>query len=487
MKSPASKLFLESPQPVHRIPEQYISVALDTSQIMGGYWWDNSGMVKNGLGEARTEPLDLENEKLVFYTKLLHPKCIRFGGTEADRVYYALNKKNGTGELTDGYHYTLGRKRWKAMELFCRLVGSSLMLTVNAGPGPRHEKQRWRRKNARQLIKYSEDKKHDVAVWELGNEVNAYPFFHGSGSRISSREYAGDMKRLKRTISSKAGAMTAGPALAVWPVIGETLPFLKRFLRKAGKSLDIITWHYYPQQSSRSPFAIRRAKRKTMLKPSNLEEAARQAGKITSLRDQYMPDVEIWLGETGHAQCGGEPGLSDTFYSGFWWLDQLGIMAREGMSQVVRQTLTGGDYGLLDKFTHDPLPDFYTTLLWSRYVGPEVYEPVVQGTSRSLRFYLHSLAGKKTEGYCLIYINLSKETGICNLDDSFPLIKHKIFLTSPDIYSRVILMNGQPLTPEVLPEIPEPDPVPEGCARQIELPPLSYGFLLLNSLLDIMK
>ena len=50
--------------------------------------------------------------------------------------------------------------------------------------------------------------------------------------------------------------------------------------------------------------------------------------------------------ETGHALYGGEPGLSDTYLSSIWWLDQLGLLAREGVSRVFRQSLVGSDYGL---------------------------------------------------------------------------------------------------------------------------------------------
>jgi len=468
-------LKLAQPEPVENLPDRFISVALDASQIIGGYWWDNSDSVSAGVGNRRVSPLDLNNPALIERTRSLAPYCIRIGGTEADRIYYSVKRKDKP--LPEGYHYYLGRERIKELNRFCRKTGSVLMITLNAGPGPRSNgRNSWKRKNARQLIRYSDTRGIPVKIWELGNEVNAYPFFMGLSHRLSSRSYSKDMKKLSRMLSPDADVRTAGPALAVWPLLGETLPFMKGFLRKAGTALDILTWHYYPQQSSRSLAAVRRASRKTLLNPRNLDEAARQLRKLKKLRDRYQPDAEMWLGETGHALCGGEKGLSDTFYSGFWWLDQLGLMARMGQKQVIRQTLTGGDYGLLDKDDHSPLPDYWTTLLFNRLAGTRVYalEPTSQ---KKLRLYLHSLRDRE-DGYCLIFISLEeKETISLCTDSGLPGIREKAVLTSGDIYSRRIFLNNRELLPSSLSAELSAEYTEK--TDHFDIKPLSYGFLIL--------
>ncbi len=468
-------LVLESREAIETIPEKFISVALDASQIVGGFWWDGSDTVVGGVGNNRVPPLDLENRELIAFAAALAPFCLRIGGTEADRLFYSVKSRNTGDVLTEGYHYVLGRDRWREIERFCRRIGARLMITLNAGPGPRHEKNRWRRKNARQLIRYAETKNHDVHVWELGNEVNAYPFFMGMSHRLSAGEYARDMKRLKRMIPPGSQALTAGPALAVWPVLGETLPFMRRFLKKAEGASDLITWHYYPQQSSRSIAAVRRAGKKTLLKPSRLDEAGRQARRLKRIRDRWQPDAVLWLGETGHALCGGEAGLSDSFYSGFWWLDQLGLMARWGQKQIVRQTLTGGDYGLLDKIDHRPLPDFWTTLLWNRYAGSRVYA-LKPRKNRMLRLYLHSLKGR--DGYCLIYISLEQnETVELEWDEELPPAREEARLCAENIYGREIFLNGMMLDESCLPAGPQARRI--SPVRKLDISPLSYGFFLL--------
>ena len=94
---------------------------------------------------------------------------------------------------------------------------------------------------------------------------------------------------------------------------------------------------------------------------------------MKALRDQYAPGKPVWIGETGGAQFGGEPGISDAYLGGLWWLDELGLAARSGVEVVVRQTLSGSNYGLIDDKTLVPRPDYWNSWLWKRLMGQEVF------------------------------------------------------------------------------------------------------------------
>ena len=89
------------------------------------------------------------------------------------------------------------------------------------------------------------------------------------------------------------------------------------------------------------------------MKPDVLDVLSWQ---ISAIRDSMSGiSLPMWLGETSSAYGGGARHLSDRFVAGFMWLDKLGLAARMGVSIVVRQSLTGGYYALLDK-KMNPLP-----------------------------------------------------------------------------------------------------------------------------------
>ena len=53
-----------------------------------------------------------------------------------------------------------------------------------------------------------------------------------------------------------------------------------------------------------------------------------------------------------------------------------------------RQTLVGGNYGLLDPHRdYEPNPDFYAALLWRHTMGTEVLSVVLDDNSPSVRAY----------------------------------------------------------------------------------------------------
>ena len=101
------------------------------------------------------------------------------------------------------------------------------------------------------------------------------------------------------------------------------------------------------------------------------------------------PPPAVWLGETGSAQVGGEPGVSGRWGSALWWLDQLGLLALSGQRVQCRQTLLGSDYGLIDANSLEGTPDFWASVLWKKLMGPHVLAVSAAGAPRSLRLYCH--------------------------------------------------------------------------------------------------
>jgi heparanase len=489
------KTFIMFPEsrPVEKIPSRFISASIDTSLLVGGFWWEGSKGTRRGLGTERVDPVNLQDLKLLKMASHLRLAWLRIGGTEADQLIYRVKKKHRgscTDETPEGCYY-LDRRRWKEVERFCRDIGAELFMTLNAGPGRRKDDDSWRGKNARSLIRYSVKRGKALPIWELGNEVNAYPFFYGRGKGISPGRYAEDIGKLEKIIVKEGGGLKAGPALVVWPIVGEVLPFLRRFLKaisSRGYKLDILTWHFYPQQSFRSPVATRRARPYTLLKPRNLNALGRNAERVRRLCRRYLPSAQLWLGETGHAQCGGEPGVSDRFISSLWWLDTLGQMALSGHSQVIRQSLIGGDYGLINFQTGEPNPDYWATLLWNRLMGEDVYRLQQRGRgSGKLRVYLHSHP-LRPGVLSLLLINLDRNReGVLVRPDSLSGPEEQYVVTADSLFGSVVYLNGKALTLDDDFGLPEFSGIPvegsggpgalgRGCSAEVRVPPGSYGF-----------
>lgn len=66
-----------------------------------------------------------------------------------------------------------------------------------------------------------------------------------------------------------------------------------------------------------------------------------------------------WVSEAGGAYNSGRNLVTNAFVFGFWYLDQLGMASMYDTKTYCRQTLIGGNYGLLDTTTFIPNPDYY--------------------------------------------------------------------------------------------------------------------------------
>jgi heparanase 1 len=474
-----------------RLDPRFLSVALDTSQLVGGHWWSASGRVEVGRGAQRGSPFDLSRPGLLPLARALAPAYLRVGGTEADHVYYAFDAAGSDPHepraLPPGYELALHAETWDALNDFTSAAGLELFFTLNAGPGPRARGEAWRPDNAEALLRHARDAGQHVSVFELGNEVNGYWFIHGIRNQVDGARYAADMRALHALVERYfPDARVAGPGSLVWPLVGEPLSsvfgILDDYLEAADDdAVDIITWHYYPQQSRRCPVATRRATLERLLEPSYLDEVERWAHHVSSLRERHAPGAEIWLGETGNAQCGGEPGVSDRFVAGLWWLDQLGLMARAGERVVVRQTLSGSEYGLIDDGTLRPNPDYYNSLLWKQLMGDTVLRVTHDERNPRLRLYAHCTHGA-ADSVTLLAINTDPHGAARVRLPALAPRAREYSLTAPRLDSRDLWLNGERL------ELQHGAP-PELRGRTLELDggtfelaPASYSFVVLEGL-----
>ncbi|MCB9478146.1 MAG: hypothetical protein H6683_00550 [Deltaproteobacteria bacterium] len=461
-----------------RVDPRFLSVAVDSSQVVGGNWWSESGEVEVGVGGTRVAPFDFGRERLRNMARALAPAYLRIGGSEADKLYYDMSDDPVAEPPNEKYEFVFTDNFMAGIDHFAKAVGFDVFFTVNAGAGPRDENKAWTTDNARKLLSHVRRKGYDVAVWELGNEVNGYWLIHGFRYLISGAQFADDIRKLRRLVDElDPGKPVAGPSSAFWPVLGEAPKYvMEDFIREAAGDVDILTWHYYPTQSRRCPIGTRRTDKNSNIDPGVLDEVGVHGRRMNSWRATLAPGTPVWLGETGNAQCGGEPGISDRFVSTFWWMDQLGSLARLAQPVMIRQTLSGSNYGLIRDDDLTPNPDFWLAVLWKRLMSPSVLDARFDGASPGVRLYAHCTPGIDG-GVTVLAMNLNRtRTATVALPDLTGQAATTYRVTSSDLYARDVIVNGQSM------ELPDDGRVPDfptkttADAGTLRLPPLSHTF-----------
>ncbi len=471
---------------VAKVDSRFLSLAVDSSQVVGGFFWGGpDSKTTGGVSENRVDPYDFARPRLRSLAAALAPAFLRIGGSEADKLFYDL-EDTPTDELPEGFTWSLTRAQLDGVLDFLDAVGFDLMFTLNAGPGPRDAERRWTGDQTRALVAYLDGRGAKVPVYELGNEVNGFFVLHGPEHSISAEEYAADLETARVVLDEVApGALLAGPASAFWPVVGEPNALLPEVCRLAGSALDVVTWHYYPAQSVRCPVATRRASAEVITDPEVLAETDKWAAGVEEQVAAHAPSAQIWLGETGSSYCGGQPGVSDRFAGSLWWLDELGRLARRGHKVLVRQTLSGSDYGLLDDDTLEPRPDYWASLLFKRLMGTEVLEVALEGEADGggrVLAYAHRAPSAEAGGVSVLLLNLAPDepatVAIAGLDGEHADV---YLVTADGLDAPEVRLGATTLRLGDDGSLPALDPerraVPAGAPLILELEPVSYAFV----------
>lgn len=435
--------------PIHEISPEYLSFAIDTSQVVGGKWWNPRAEKKEvGSGTYHAPVFNFNQKKLDNFIQPLLPAYLRIGGSEADKVFYDLeNASQLNKNIPKGYESVLTKSQWDNLNAFVLRNKLKFVFTLNAGPSSRIENGKWNSENAAQLLKYSASKNYRIDVWELGNEVNLFWYLYGPSKKVSADVYLSDVNELKSLLQNYyPNSLFAGQGSAFWPIFGEPLAFFFAFtpdyIQKVSDKIDIISWHYYPQQGRRGPIASRRATPTRLLEKENLNEVAYWGDSIQKLAFKNGSMRPFWIGETGNAQFGGEPGVSDKYIGGLWWLDQLGLMAVHKHSVIIRQSLTGMNYGLLDSDTLEPRPDYFNSVLWKKIMGKSVLLASTKGDNQNkIRVYVHTENGHLQ----FLILNLdhkrSARVTIPEIEKSMTVF----ILETNDLFGGKLQLNGKEL------------------------------------------
>ncbi|XP_074583370.1 heparanase-like protein 2 [Curcuma longa] len=474
-------------------------------------WWprEKCNYDQCPWGESSILNLNLSHPLLAKSIRAFSPLRIRVGGSLQDQVVYGMpnlrtpclpfsKTDNGLFGFSRG---CLSMARWDEINRLFQNAGVVVMtFGLNALYG-RHLAQRnqwvgaWNSTNARDFIEYSISKGYNVDSWEFGNELSG----QGVSASVSAEQYAKDLIALKAALKELYRGSRRQPLLVAPGGFFEQ-QWYAQLLRDSGAgTLDVVTHHIY----NLGPGDDQNI-RERIIDPVYLSGEADTYRALQLTIERNGPWSSAWVGEAGGAFNSGSRLVSKAFLNSFWYLDQLGMASKYNTKVYCRQTLIGGNYGLLDSNTFVPNPDYYSALLWHRLMGKGVLSIDVSGSSY-LRAYAHCSKGK-VGGVSMLLINLSRYTkfsvrvvGVLYGDgdgdgeggrkddgDSFieaspePGSREEYHLTAKDgnHLSQTVLLNGTPLEITGEGDVPPLNPVHAPVRSPIDVAPLSIAFVV---------
>ena len=475
--APASAASVSLGPAVAHTSPRYVSFAVDLAQVTGGTFWSQA---PHAVGNAPVARYDFSRRRLRLLAAALAPAYLRISGTAANQTFYDLSRTPLRNPPT-GYKLLLTKSEWDGVNQFARALGLDVVLGINAGPGPRNSAGVWLPDNAQQLLRYTVAKHDPLAAVEFGNEPNLFAL-SGMPLSYTAADYVRDLRVFdalrKATVPH---ALLIGPG-SFYNNAGSETPYgtplgpLARDLMPAAPGIyDTLAFHQYPATSSRCPH-VGTPVPADPLAPAYLDGVLAAYQNVSGLGRKYDPRAPIWDTEAGSASCGGQQGYSNRFEATFWYLNALGLLSRHGLSVLVRQTLSGSDYGLIDDATLQPNPDYWAALLWHRLMGTSIVAARTQGAPPTLRVYAACTRGNA--GATLLALNLDpRHPARLSLPRTTSAAQLYV-VTAPQLLGRQVRLNGRTLQVGHGGAVP-PTPGKALGTRSATVPPASYAFVSL--------
>ncbi|RVX19647.1 Heparanase-like protein 3 [Vitis vinifera] len=464
-------------------------------------WWppDKCDYGTCSWGRASLLNLDLTNKILFNAIKAFSSLKIRMGGTLQDKVIYqrtgdqqpcAQFVKNSS-EMFGFSEGCLPMSRWDELNQFFRDAGAVVIFGLNALSGRSIGMDglatgAWNGSDAESLIQYTVNKGYTIHGWELGNELTG----NGVGAGVPADQYASDINTLQSMVQKIYASYEAKP-LVIGPGGFFDASWYTEFIDKTLKSLQVVTHHIYNLGPGVDDHLIDK-----ILDPSYLDGGSKPFQDLQSILQNSATSATAWVGEAGGAYNSGHNLVTNAFAFSFWYLDQLGMASSYGTKTYCRQTLIGGNYGLLNTTTFVPNPDYYSALLWHRLMGRNVLSTSFNGTKK-IRAYSH--CSKQSPGITLLLINLDGNTTlrvqVSTENDgnnrtstlqsknqtqrsNFASTREEYHLTAKDgnLHSQTLLLNGKVLTVNSSGSIPPLEPISVSSLDPITVAPFSVVF-----------
>ncbi|CAG9781724.1 unnamed protein product [Diatraea saccharalis] len=472
-------------------------VTINEEQIVTTVLPDN--FLSFGIDASELENFDrvaFLNKRFMDLASVLSPARMRLGGTMSDRLIFSeepvtslscerCSETNHTHHVCPALRklckhkilpfFLLTGNKWKEINTFCKRTNIKLMFTLNLLLRDHHA---WDERNARELIKFSNQNKFDID-WQLGNEPNSFP--HVFNISVTPRMLARDFKKLRKLLNETGynNSLIVGPdTTRPQPKRPECLKYMVEFLSNGSHNINVRSWHQYYLNS-------RTAKLEDFWNPDTFDLLEEQIKTMKTHTANYS-HIPMWLSETSSSYGGGAPGLSDSYAATPLWVDKLGLSAKNNITTVVRQSFYGGNYSLINT-NFEPLPDWWVSVLYKRLVGGKVLQIQCE-CSRFQRLYAHCANRNYTNDTTAITVygvnlEMAKARFLLNgtalHGDNLSVDEYIISAPSNNRRTKTVLLNGWPLFYES--SMPDMPPLRIQYGNHIAMPPYSVGFWVIKN------
>jgi len=439
---------------VRAIDERFQSFQLGFSHLTGGDTWVSYDDMTQAAVKERAytgnlasvreprAPTDLGNRRFRNLVAGLAPLYIRYGGTTTNTVYFQDDDKPKLDKAPTGYKTVLTRARWREAVEFANAVDAKIYTGFSVGHGVRDDAGTWTPVHAKAWLAFNKSIGGQIYAAELFNEPN----MEGHSDRLgnyTAADFARDFAVFRSFIANADPAVKiVGPSdVETGGGSMEGTPDTRAYLTASpAPKFDVISYHFYPAIAERcagidSPRGIR------MENALSEDYLARQDGPLKArieLRDRYAPGAPIWNTETGGAACGGTR-WQTSFLDTFRFIDTQARLAKLGMDAIFTHAILSGSNGVIDEKTFTPNANYWAALMWRKLVGTQVLD--AGAITPRLHVYAHCMRGKPG-GVTIMAINL--EPTKASIEAAGPAEIYS--LTSNDLQSKTVLLNGKPLT-----------------------------------------
>ncbi|KAL3532271.1 hypothetical protein ACH5RR_005792 [Cinchona calisaya] len=492
-------VFIDGIDSIGEIDEDFICATLD--------WWPPEKCDYGTCSWDHASLLNLDLDNIIFLNaiKAFSPLKIRLGGTLQDKVIYQTQTNQPCNSFfrspSELFGFTQGClpfSRWDQLNAFFKKSGAEIIFGLNALNGRTIQPDgsavgAWDSSNAEAFISYTVQKGYNIYGWELGNELSG----GGVGTRVEADQYASDTIVLHNKVQEIYKGVADKP-IVIAPGGFFDVNWFTNFIHKTNNTVNVLTHHIYNLGPGVDEHLVEK-----ILDPSYLDGEADTFSKLKDVLKNSGTSASAWVGEAGGAYNSGRNHVSNAFVYSFWYLDQLGMASAYNTKTYCRQTLIGGNYGLLNTTNFVPNPDYYSALLWHQLMGRNVLSTNFTGTKK-IRAYAH--CAKQSRGITLLLINLDgntsvqvklvhngtvaprhnkhrhpprtkyiqlpqhKKTGLFTRDE------YHLTAKDGDIHSQIMLLNGKELTVDKYGNIPQMIPQSANVSEPVTVAPYSIVF-----------